>query len=278
MRRYAVLSLLLVVACGIDAVGTFVDDASSPPANADGSTPAVDDASTPSDGAAGDALADAPTDAADASADAENDGDATPAIDAGPLCPTNAQGLVACFPFEGSATDQSPANTVPLMAANIGYAAGHEGQGAVFKTSPKTDMRLPHAAFNTTAMTIEVWLKPASLPAAGERYIIVDMDGRFGVSLQPDGTFGCRSLATTKKAAVGKWIHLACVNDGTTMTSYVDGKTDTTFANVLGTTSVFIGVGEDSTSTNDTFDGMMDSLRIWTRGLSASEVAAAAAR
>jgi hypothetical protein len=260
------------MACGIDAVGSMIDDAAAPPPNVDGSPAPIADAETPIDGAIVDSSADD-----GASNDADASGDAAP-VDAGALCPTNAVGLIACFPFEGSASDSSPANTVPLVATNIGYAVGREGQGAVFTVSPKTDLRLPHAAFNTTAMTIEVWLKPASLPASGERFSIVDMEGRFGVTLQPDGTMRCRSLATTKKAKVGEWSHLACVNDGATMSAYFDGKIDTSVANVLGTTSDFIGIGEDSTSTNDTFDGMMDNLRIWARGLTAGEVASAAAR
>jgi hypothetical protein len=273
MRRLAVLPLIAAAACGIDAVGTKLRESTPAESGIDGgATDATND--EPMDGANADSGE--PT---DASADAPADAGDGAALDAGPLCAPSAVGLLACFRFEGSATDESPSPLVPLSAANIGYAIGHEGQGAVFTpASPKTDLRLPHATFNTAQMTIEVWLEPASLPATGERFSIVDMEGRFGVTLQPDGTFRCRSLATTKKAAIGKWIHLACVNDGTTMSAYVDGKIDTSVANVLGTTSDFIGVGEDSTSTNDTFDGMMDNLRIWTRGLTAPEVAAAAAR
>lgn len=77
---------------------------------------------------------------------------------------------------------------------------------------------------------------------------------------------------------VGSWIHFACVNDGATMRAYVGGQLETSVANVLGTTSVFVGVGDDSTSTNDTFIGMVDSMRSWTRALSATEVLTAAAR
>jgi hypothetical protein len=265
-----VLLPLVLIACGIDAVGAKVDEARTTPTNFEGGT-AEDDASSRDDGSTGDGG----NDDADAG-DAGDGGDG--GIPVGPLCPATAQGLVACFAFEDSATDGSPSPIVPLSAANIGYAAGHEGQAAAFTLSPKTDMRLPHASMNTTAMTIEMWIKPAALPAAGERFVLVDMDGRFGVTLQPDGTINCRSLSATTKATVGNWIHFACVNDGTTMKAYVGGQLETSVANVLGTTSDFIGIGEDSTSTGDGFVGTMDNLRIWTRGLSASEVTAAAAR
>jgi hypothetical protein len=250
LRRFLPLLSWFAVACGIDALGAKVEDDPLAASHADPPAGSQSSGGTYASGAP----------------------------DEGILCPANAQALVACFAFEGNTTDDSPVRVTLLASANVTYGVGREAQAAIFKPSPKTDVRLPNTGMNTPQMTIEVWLKPASLPASGERFSIIDMEGRFGITLQPDGTLRCRSLATTKKVAVGTWTHLACVNDGSTMSAFVDGLLDTSVANVLGTTSEFIGIGQDSTSTNDTYDGMMDNLRIWTRALSTSEVAAAAAR
>lgn len=103
MRRVALLSLVLV-ACGIDAVGTMVGGAPTTSPKVDG--PPHLDASTTTDSSTADGFGDgAGGDAtSDTSADA-NDGANDGALPKGPLCPPAAVGLVACFAFEGAATD-----------------------------------------------------------------------------------------------------------------------------------------------------------------------------
>ncbi len=218
---------------------------------------------------------DAGGDPLDAAVDADaGDG----AVSLPPLCDKTATDLLACFAFEGAATDESAAGLVPDMASNLSFVAGKEGQALELTLSPKSDLRLPFATLNTPAMTIEMWLRPASLPSAGGRMLLVDMNGRFGVTMGDDGTLSCRTVAALTKAAVGKWTHLACVHDGTSLTAYVDGKMEATAANTLASTADFVGIGQDSPSGADGFDGALDNLRFWGAARTAAEVAAAAAR
>lgn len=246
---------MVCAACGIDARGTFIDP--SPVATIPAPPPADDDAGSPP---------------IDAGLDTSKPPPATP------LCDGDDATLIACFGFEGSVTDGSSARIIPLQSDNVGFAPGREGQAVVFTLTPKTDFRLPPATLNTAQATIEMWIRPATLPAAGARTILVDENGRFGVILQSDGTISCRSVNAATKATIGKWTHLACVHDGAMLSAYVDGQLEASAPNTLGTTSDFVGIGEDSTSTADGFDGMMDNLRIWSRALSSLEVSAAASR
>lgn len=226
-----------------------------------------------------------PYDAGQADGGAPVDGAAGDAGDAGdagtqlpPLCDPTATDLLACFACEGAATDGSGSALVPDTASNLSFVAGKEGLALKLTLSPKSDLRLPFATLNTPSMTIEMWLRPASLPASGGRALLVDMNGRFGVTMSDDGTLSCRSVAATTKATVGKWTHLACVHDGANLTAYVDGTMEATAANTLATTSDFVGVGQDSPSGGDGFDGELDNLRFWSAARSGVQVAAAAAR
>lgn len=71
-----------------------------------------------------------------------------------------------------------------------------------------------------------------------------------------------------------RWYHLACTYNTTTglMSFYINGSLDTTttgssYGPVAGTDSVLIGTGFGS------FKGMLDNIRVWSRALSATEIA-----
>lgn len=194
------------------------------------------------------------------------------------LCPPRAD-LVACFGFDGDALDGSNLRT-PLMASeNVTFPAlGRENQAARLTLSPKSNLRFPFKQFlNTTKATIELWFRPATL-STSDRTLLVDMDGRFGLIIDSDATIRCRNIAAKTKAQTGTWMHVACVFDGSRMTAYVNGVSEASGNDMLGTTSEWVGIGQDSTSGSDNFDGMIDNLRFWSDARTASEVAAAAAR
>jgi hypothetical protein len=207
-------------------------------------------------------------------ADSSNDGPRKEA-----LCPQRAD-LVACFGFDGDALDGSNLRTALMASDNVTFpmTGGRENQAVRLTLTPKSNLRFPFKQFvNTARATIELWFRPETL-STSNRKLLVDMEGRFGVLIETDATIHCRNVEATTKATIGTWTHVACVNNGTTMTAYVNGISEASANNTLGTTSEWIGIGQDSTSGNDGFDGMIDNLRFWSEARTPAEVAAAAAR
>jgi hypothetical protein len=123
-----------------------------------------------------------------------------------------------------------------------------------------------------------MWVRPAALPSSDDRAVLLDMNGRFGISLDSDGKLHCRDAVSTTALAVGTWVHVACVHDLTTVSAYVGGAFEASASGSLDSTVDFVGVGQDSPDADEGFVGALDSLRIWGVALDAQAVAAAAAR
>lgn len=252
-RAQSVVLALACAGCGLDVVGS--------------GAPGASDASTNG------ATADAGIGAIPITGDGRDGGLL------GPLCDPSRTSLLVCFRFEGAVIDESGKGLASVQATNLGFVPGREGSGARFTVTPKSELRLPFDTLNTPRVTIEMWLKPDALPSGEQaRAMLMDQNGRFGIALAPDGTLRCRSVVGKTKAAVGVWTHLACVHDGVTLTTYVNGVAEGSAANSLSDTEDPVFVGSDSPGGGDPFEGTIDNLRIWSEPLSAAEVAAAAAR
>jgi hypothetical protein len=253
----AALVTIAVAACGIDVRGiaSATDAGAIANASYDAAPLPLVDAGASSSGAIEDASrADAPL--------------------AYEACPPSSD-LLLCLAFDDTAADGSP-SALTVNATNLTFAAGKHGSAGRFALSPKTDVQIPaYQGFNTPIATVEFWINPASFPSTGQM-LVVDMDGRFGVYLNADRTVSCRTFPLVSKSTIGQWMHIACVNDGTTMYAYANGKLEASGANQLGNTSNFIAIGQDSPSGDRSFDGLLDTLRIWKSARSATEVAAAA--
>jgi hypothetical protein len=254
------LALVTLAACGIDVRGL--------PSSTDAGTNANDEARSP-------ALTDGGAASSSGSiADGSLVADGSPPADAEPPyepCPPS-NDLLLCLPFDDSSVDRSP-SALTVKATNLAFTSGKQGSAGRFALSPKTDVQVPaYQGFNTPIATVEFWLNPASFPSSGQM-LVVDMDGRFGVYLNADGTVSCRTFQLVSKNTIGQWMHIACVNDGTKMYGYANGKLEASGANQLGTTANFIGIGQDSPSGDRSFEGLIDTLRVWKSARSAAEIA-----
>lgn len=72
--------------------------------------------------------------------------------------------------------------------------------------------------------------------------------------------------------ALSRWYHVACTFDGTTMTFYLDAKSDGTSAFAATLPSGNGGIGSESTA--NSYTGSLDAVRIYNRMLSAANVSA----
>jgi hypothetical protein len=274
--------------CGLDVSG-LLDTLTTTPAPDDASTP-LDAASilTTDGGAEGAPAIDAaredaphPSDASEPEDGAVGPRDASTDAPTGPppLC-DGSSSLLACFRFEGAVIDESPAAHPVTTDTGVAFVAGHEGLAA--QVGANSAIRLPAASdWNVAAVTLEAWVHPSSLPAAGARMGVFDSDGRSGMFLFDDGIHCLMpDELRTGVLTTGVWTHVACVHDGASVSVYVNGALLTSIPattppgqSATGT----IAVGGNAPS-GDPFDGEIDSLRVWSVARSAGEIAAAAQR
>jgi hypothetical protein len=225
-------------------------------------------------------------DAPESPADARVGPDTAPALDGGTndagdassalVC--DAANLLSCFRFEGAVVDEAPSPAVPTSVASVAFVAGIAGQ-AIAVGSASVVTFPADTRWDTTAHTIEAWVRLETLPDAG-RAGIFDSDGRYGLFIAADGTpFCARSTAQAPAPLVaGEWTHVACASDSLTVTLYVNGAAVASSvlnppAGTPGTTAI----GSNAPS-GDPFVGAIDTLRIFKVARTAPEIAAAARR
>jgi hypothetical protein len=210
-----------------------------------------------------------PATGSDSGIDPGVDSGAVDAPDAArPLCDSADPTLRACYTFDGNTKDGS-SNGYGAVATGTSFGAGHSGQGLVVSAGDSVTVA-GGAGLNVAQLTIDMWIRPSSLPAAGTRAGLVDSGNRFRMFLLPAGLVRCAttngpSLETTAANAVstGAWVHLTCTYDGTTMRIYVDGAAAAmlTQASTIPTGSGMV-IGQNNPS-SENFDGMIDELRIF---------------
>jgi Concanavalin A-like lectin/glucanases superfamily len=133
-------------------------------------------------------------------------------------------------------------------------------------------------------LTVEAWIKPTSLPAAGASSMILRKDSQYQLSITSSGALGFRLFqggvaqevdAPAGTASPGAWSHVVGMWNGTKMTLYVNGGIVASAA-LSGsvdstTTRPFLGSAYDSWGF---FSGVLDEVAIYPHALSNSEIQA----
>ncbi|WP_264556473.1 LamG domain-containing protein [Halocatena marina] len=142
---------------------------------------------------------------------------------------------------------------------------------------------VPHVLSRLSAGSYSVWVNADSLTE--DRAILGDWDGGSIVLYYDVGddvwAFAARTGGTIEKVTggsptTGSWIHLAVTYDGSFLKLYVDGtEVDSVATSGSFDSENVIQVGTDEANANDNhgyWKGRIDELRIYSRGLSSSEV------
>ncbi len=204
-------------------------------------------------------------------------------------------GLVARYDFNGDTKDASgfgndaAAATATPTADRLGIATSAYNFSGVSQT-----ITVPHAAaLNPAAnVSVSVWVRPASLPAAGQVYFIVakDIYGASGYGLELFNSAGTQRIVWATPGTIGPhydyqlplnaYSHIVVTQTGTTINLYVNGA--------LLTPSVVAGnafpasstanllIGGDANQGTGYFQGDIDDVRLYSRVLSAAEIRALA--
>jgi len=192
----------------------------------------------------------------------------TPAepVDSGPApsraC--NAGELAFCFTFEGTSDDVSPIGLKPETVTNVTFAPGRENQAASFSATSALRFA-PNAAFELPAnATIEAWIKRMN---TGTDSVVVDIDGRFSLTIDAAGNLLCKSsggaATAIKLVPVEQWAHVACVVDAGTLRAYLDGVEIASGPGAIGSAPTLGAAVGGNSPDGEPYLGLIDSLRVF---------------
>lgn len=187
-------------------------------------------------------------------------------------------GLRVAYPLSaGSGTtvaDVSTNNTPATATSPTWTTSGRYGNAITFNGT-SSRVRSNSSINLTGTFTIEAWvLNPTN--QASESIVTVGSNRDLYIT---NGTLRFFTGATTLTfgtVAANTWQHVAIVSDGSTVRAYVDGSQSGSTQNAaLGSFSgpVQLGAWTDGTNNGDFFSGTIDEVRVYTRALTATEIA-----
>lgn len=161
-------------------------------------------------------------------------------------------------------------------ATAVTYLSGADGLGLGLDGSsdaswPATEDAMP------PRVGLDVWIHPDRLPGDGDggRFGIIDEGSGWSLFLYADGRVRahCGGEVYSQPIAAGRWTHVACVNDDTTLRIFVDGAEQGSVASAgeLGYSPTHIAIGRDNPDGNH-FVGRIDTVRVWQGAPSAADV------
>ena len=130
---------------------------------------------------------------------------------------------------------------------------------------------IPHnAVFNTTTLTIEVWVKPETTTQQWSRIFSSDENhfeitqrsnnlNRFGVYTNS----ASNSVVNSANWTAGTWYHVAAVWDNTNLELFVDGTSVGSTPATTPTSNNNRFIGDKPSSADHFFHGQLDEMRIW---------------
>jgi hypothetical protein len=193
-------------------------------------------------------------------------------------------GLVAYYPLDGNANDESGNERNGTIHGNLTFVPGISGQAAHFDGSTayisvadQPDLRLQ------PPFTLSAWVKPEG-PGR-----ILHKQG-YELSVEPTGTeqtIGCilqfqvwvRPLVmdAVDSSALGKgtWHYVVAVHDGFHLSLYINGKLkgQTPAEQPVPQSTSDLNIGRNGYTGRDRFRGDVEEVRIYTRVLSSTEIA-----
>ncbi|MGD8699631.1 MAG: LamG domain-containing protein, partial [Gemmatimonadales bacterium] len=134
-----------------------------------------------------------------------------------------------------------------------------------------------------TEWTIEFWLKPRRVVAHRPQFLVSRWGGpagyaiwldnsRFEVAVD-DGTTEVY-LRSSRLVVTGLWQHFAVTSDGQALRLYIDGDLDNEMQASVGAIQALSPMNFGRTPLN-TYDGLMDEIRIWHTKRTSSQIIAA---
>ena len=208
--------------------------------------------------------------------------------------------LVGWWPGEGNANDVASTNNGLLQGGATAKAAGNVGLAFSFEGA-NNYVQIPNsAALRPTNLTIEAWVRFSSLDSAGnslagQQYVIFKQNtrsanfegfaltktrvsGRDYLDFQVSAANGqAVELTSATAVSIGVWYHVAGVRGSNFLQLYVNGQLERQatvgFAQDYGNYPLYFGTSGQA-YWDRKFAGTLDEVSLYSRALSASEIAA----
>ncbi len=193
-------------------------------------------------------------------------------------CPTATTDidLRACYSFDNDVSGETFFTVPDESGADntgegwyISHVTGVHGQAAVFFGAGYVEVQDSTSLDILDQVTVEFWVKPSALPAAGARAGLVDNNGQYAVFLFDDGRVGCAlghpDWIYSEPIALNQWAHVACTVDNLTTQLYLNGEhvdSGTRAAPIGAADTEPMRIGSNSPD-GEHFEGLMDTVRIW---------------
>ncbi|MEZ4956159.1 MAG: LamG-like jellyroll fold domain-containing protein [Saprospiraceae bacterium] len=203
--------------------------------------------------------------------------------------PAIAPGIVAAYTFNGNGEDVSGfKNTADVFTGSpttdrFGFGNQALTVSGSSVTAPNSDV------LNSATTTIAFWVKPNSLPANGEVFLLSNggWQERWKISLPPHGKpvftthsggACCSDLDSGdgNELQVGVWSHLFFVHDGTKDKIFLNGVkvAEKDAPGDLDPTTHPLGIGFDPIDGAGSFDGVLDDIGIFNTAIPDVQIAA----
>jgi hypothetical protein len=202
-------------------------------------------------------------------------------------------GLIAHYPFNGNANDESGNGNNALLSGNEFYSAGRYGEKEKSIYIPTNGfIRLPSSElFKSTTMTYSIWYQSEKnirrdqpnnqictiLDSGPDRHPLLFVNANWkgaGASSMDIGYWDGSWHGSGAKMRVAKWTHFAVVMNGSSYSLYING------ANVYNNRTYFGNVGNHVKNIGNFPDdpnthsarGFFDDVRIYNRALPDSKI------
>ncbi|MEZ4384712.1 MAG: LamG domain-containing protein [Nannocystaceae bacterium] len=192
--------------------------------------------------------------------------------------------LIACYDFPPDGADgvlvdgsmyghHGVMSAVELVDSAPGFAkAAQHGELSYMR---RDDLVVDADPFDVPeSIALLALVRLDALPAAGQRFGVIDKNGQYSVFIADDGDLRCQFGAFAEpsgvKLSVGAWTHVGCAFDGAVVRVYQDGALKASFA---AETALNVGnpeplvVGGDSPGPGDPLVGAVDNVELWRSSL-----------
>lgn len=198
-------------------------------------------------------------------------------------------GLVAYYPFNGNAKDESGnSHNGTVYGATLTTDRHHKANSA-YEFNGINNYINTFSTFNYEYRTISFWVNPYDIRKTGlERNIALVQDsyensygsiivffGDNSLSMNAGGTVPANQYYTSN-VVENRWYHIVLVRNGAQTLYYINGDlVSTGVSGTVGSTSnpnPFLIFGSGRTTTVNFFSGKIDEIAIYNRALSANEI------
>lgn len=198
-------------------------------------------------------------------------------------------GLVAYYPFNGNANDESGnSHNGTIYGASLSTDRHHKANSA-YEFDGINDYINTFSTFDYQFRTVSFWVNPYDIHGTGaDRDIALIQDSYLNAYGSIIVFFGDSNLSMNaggtavvdqyyhSNISENRWYHLALVRNGTQALLYINGDlVSTGISGAMGSISnpnPFLIFGSGRTTTINFFSGKIDEIAVYNRALSASEI------